>query len=73
MITNFNPKMVQLARFNVLHHTLSAMVDDTEEIQTDPVCCSLVQGLQAHLGELQDRLRLLSEPISIPGKDGSGE
>ncbi len=41
------------------------LVDRTEPLQTDPICISLVQGIQAHLNELETRLRLLSEPDSV--------
>ena len=49
----------------ILQNVLGEMVDREEYTQTDPICISLVQGIQAHLNELETRLRLLSEPDSV--------
>ncbi len=48
-----------------VRNLLGDMVDRTEALQADLICISLVQGIQAHLNELETRLRLLSEPDSV--------
>ena len=49
----------------ISRETLEAAIPYSEILQTDPICISLVQGIQAHLNELKTRLRLLSKPDSV--------
>ena len=60
-------------RILAMRSLLSLLVDHTKDIQTDPICISLTQGIQAHLNELETRLRLLSEPDSVTKEEHQDE
>jgi len=49
----------------VIRRILGFIIYREEYVQTDLVCISLMQGIQAHLNALEARLRLLPEPDSV--------